>query len=546
MKNGMKNGIYLFSLVTFFLLSCNTIRITSIFYNTNTSSFKISYSQIETSADDNYVEVWNTGTLLGGGGSSIDSISTGDQDDDGKDEIIVGYLYLFKVLEFDEINNTFTVVFDSGFLDTTHAVSSGNDLDEDGKKEILHGTGSNFRLRIFEYDGNDNNYTQVFNEFMGIQGDVRDISIGDDLDKDGVKEIITTRGQAVNVFEHNGTDNGYSRTWWSPNIGWVFDVCGSDDLDKDGNKEIITASGKVRVFENSANNTYNEVWSSTLSDLTVVSVADDLDNDGKTEIITGGYVNDIVSIFEFNGSDNCYDNVWNSSNLGGDISAISVGNDLDMDGKLEIIVGSTNGTLTVFEYNGIDNGYNKVWDSGTLIGDAITSVSIGNDLDKNGKKEIMAGTVNTKIYIFENQAPTPSQEPPSSFELYSSAENPDLDGNFTIIWTYSERAENYSIYEHSSYISEINNSLTLLVHETISPSLQLSGYSNGTYFFKAIAFNNAGNSTSNCISITVSLSEYCKSTNGNGLNIPGYNILIFGLLISVSSAFLIIKKKKGN
>jgi len=408
-RSVIKNRIILISLIIIFLLS---YRIST----TSASSIQeLNTSQTESSLDNNFVEVWNTGTALGGSGNFISSISTGDQDADGNKEIIVGYLYLFKVLEYDEINNNFTIVFDSGFLDTTHAVCTSDDLDEDGKNEILHGTASNYRLRIFEYNGSDNDYIKVVDEFMGPSGEVRDIYISDDLDNDGVKEIITTWGQAINTFEFNGTDNGYARTWWSPNIGWVHDICVGDDLDNDGKKEIIAASGQIHVYENTANNTYLEVWSSPLTDALAVCVGQDLDRDGKKEIITGGVNNDIVSIYEFNGTDNGYSLVWNSTDIttiDGDINSITIGNDLDEDGEFEIIAGSSNGTLYIFEFNGTDNNYNKVWDSGNLIGGSILSICIGNDLNRNGNMEFLVGTNNGKVHIFEHY--TPETPPPDS------------------------------------------------------------------------------------------------------------------------------------
>ncbi|MFX1496914.1 MAG: ABC transporter substrate-binding protein [Promethearchaeota archaeon] len=94
---------------------------------------------------------------------------------------------------------------------------------------------------------------------------------------------------------------------------------------------------------------------------------------------------------------------------------------------------------------------------------------------------------------------------PSTFLLSSDAGVPDNDGNFNINWTASMGATNYSVYEYSSYITEINGSLTSLADEITDLGLYLSGYPDGTYYFIVVAHNEYGDTLSNCISVTVAL-----------------------------------------
>jgi hypothetical protein len=96
---------------------------------------------------------------------------------------------------------------------------------------------------------------------------------------------------------------------------------------------------------------------------------------------------------------------------------------------------------------------------------------------------------------------------PGAFTLSSNAGNPDTDGNFDLIWTASSGADNYTIYRSSSRITKINGSLTLLVDEISTLSMALSGYADGTYYFIVVAHNNAGDTLSNCISVTISKQE---------------------------------------
>lgn len=94
---------------------------------------------------------------------------------------------------------------------------------------------------------------------------------------------------------------------------------------------------------------------------------------------------------------------------------------------------------------------------------------------------------------------------PGPFSLTTNAGIPDDDGNFDLNWTISEGANNYSVYESSSYISTLNGSLTLLASEITDVNLSLSGYLDGTYYFIVVAHNNYGYTLSNCISVLVAV-----------------------------------------
>jgi hypothetical protein len=133
-------------------------------------------------------------------------------------------------------------------------------------------------------------------------------------------------------------------------------------------------------------------------------------------------------------------------------------------------------------------------------------------------------------------------QPPDPFELTTDANVPnDSDGAFNLFWTESIRANNYSVYQHSSYITVINGSLTILTEEITERELSLSGYSNGIYYFMVVAFNEYGETLSNCILVTV------YYTGGGG--IPGYNLLFIIGILSIALIILnkrIIKKLKIN
>ncbi|MFX1489701.1 MAG: hypothetical protein ACFFBI_11165, partial [Promethearchaeota archaeon] len=178
------------------------------------------------------------------------------------------------------------------------------------------------------------------------------------------------------------------------------------------------------------------------------------------------------------------------------------------------------------------------------------------DLNSDGIYEvnltaIMVGNYNLEIiafkgvnYEFESfQITIIITNPIELFILSSSADIPDLDGTFYLVWITSEYADNYSIYVYSSKITQINSSVTLYdAHVYDSPYL-ISGLSDGIYYYVVVAFNEYGSVSSNCIQVIVSR-DFTK------FNIPGYDLFTLIVIISVFSVIIIEKllrhKKKRS
>jgi hypothetical protein len=127
---------------------------------------------------------------------------------------------------------------------------------------------------------------------------------------------------------------------------------------------------------------------------------------------------------------------------------------------------------------------------------------------------------------------------PGSFALSFNAGTPDDDGNFNLTWTSANSALSYSVYEHSSYIAQINESLTLLLSGTTDLTLPLTDYSDGTYYFIVVAHNDYGDTLSNCIKVEV------KIPSGTSA-IPGYNLCFLLSILSIVSILISIKIKKS-
>ncbi|MFX1479426.1 MAG: Ser-Thr-rich GPI-anchored membrane family protein [Promethearchaeota archaeon] len=111
-------------------------------------------------------------------------------------------------------------------------------------------------------------------------------------------------------------------------------------------------------------------------------------------------------------------------------------------------------------------------------------------------------------YYLEFQATNAQFEyaaPPGPFTLSSNAGAPDKDGNFDLSWTTSFKADEYSIYNYTSYITKINGSVTLLADEITNFNFGVSGLLDGTYYYITVAHNQYGDTLSNCIKVDVAL-----------------------------------------
>lgn len=118
------------------------------------------------------------------------------------------------------------------------------------------------------------------------------------------------------------------------------------------------------------------------------------------------------------------------------------------------------------------------------------------DISSNGN-HVVAGSLDYNVYYFFN--------PNIIFDLRlnSDADNPEVDGYFNLFWNNITSAKNYSVYYHTSYISNINSSVTLIEQGITSTNYTISGLSNGIHYFKVLAFQDYTNVSSNCIYVTV-------------------------------------------
>lgn len=134
------------------------------------------------------------------------------------------------------------------------------------------------------------------------------------------------------------------------------------------------------------------------------------------------------------------------------------------------------------------------------------------------------------------------EEPPGGFLLGSTAESPERDGNFDLVWSSSDGATSYTVYQHSSHITEITGDLMLLSADLEETSFSITDYSDGVYYFIVVAHNPFGDRNSNCLSVVV-----LSSTENPPLNPVIITFLIIGVISIISiSIWILLKKFKKN
>jgi hypothetical protein len=375
---------------------------------------------------DTYEKVWDSGNILP---DPVYTAAVCDLDLDGKTEIIVSdnsKTYDGKIFIFENSgDDSYQLVWNSGGIiagnDCYIGIAVG-DLDKDGKREIItldhQPMSGNMKVYVLENTG-DNTYQLAWDSGDTLFGEDGASVFTGDADSDGKSEIIVGTGWGhankgkIYVFENTGNDS-YEEVWNSG--GALIDSVlpgAVGDLDKDGKKEIIVGSGdidpQIHVFENTGDNSYALVWDSgSFFNRQMRVTIGDADNDGKEEIIAGS-VDKLVCVFE-NAGDNSYQLAWTSPVMPHYMHFVSVG-DQDYDGKKEIIAPCQDNVVYLFE-NTSDDTYEMVWNSGNLLG-GIACQTVPGDTDGDGKGEIIVPCYDKKVYVFEAQ-----QTPANTGEIF--------------------------------------------------------------------------------------------------------------------------------
>jgi hypothetical protein len=256
-------------------------------------------------------------------------------------------------------------------------------------------------------------------EYRGIYASAIYIT---DLDKDGLREILTSDLKVIYVFETRGDDQ-YVKVFSdteSINI-YVTPYFAVGDFDGDGQMEFVHGSyghgpnlepQTVFMRKCVGDDQYQIVWVATLNDANMKDVitCPDLDGDGKPEFLIGGYhlgasgwtasmylyqatgINQYARIFS--------DSITGLSDRGMFCSRSDCG-DIDRDGKPEL-VWAIDRDWMVYKYDSLGHRFQRVFSAYGDNGHNSTNIHIHN-MNGNGYPEIIESGGN-ETHIWEVEA----------------------------------------------------------------------------------------------------------------------------------------------
>ena len=231
------------------------------------------------------------------GGGSGDCL-IGDYDNDGENELLVSGgpmddwsdcpeitifrwngISLVKEAEWDYPEYGYTHIYFPGIAD----------IDEDGKNEIVCGTG--FKVFVLDWDEENKKFEETIIKETGEEY-YPFACVLKDSDMDGKNEIhVGYWAPMISIFEWNGT--GYEIKFeieWEGE-GTLIEGLDVGDVDDDSINEVCAGTHLIHILQWNGETYVEEVLLPTFGYLAVVSIGD-CDNDGKNEIQAGSVIID--------------------------------------------------------------------------------------------------------------------------------------------------------------------------------------------------------------------------------------------------------------
>ena len=304
------------------------------------------------------------------------SVSIGDVDGDGKPELATANHFgnTVSVLRNTAENGNITsssfaskVDFTTGVYPTSVSMS---DLDGDGKPELAVANSLSATISVFHntsLNGSISFMAKVdFNTDLGLYP--YSISVGD-VDGDGKPELTIANfySNSVSVFRNTAVKGSITTTSFSEKVDYIT---GSSpysvsigDLDGDGKPELAIAnygSATVSILRN--NSSSGNITTSSFAtkvDFTTgstpISVSiSDLDGDGKSDLAVANYGSGTVSVFRNTvtiGSLTSGSFATKVDYITGDSPFSVSSGDLDGDGKPELAIANTSGSVSILGNN---------------------------------------------------------------------------------------------------------------------------------------------------------------------------------------------------
>jgi hypothetical protein len=362
-------------------------------------------------------------------GSTPTGLNLADLDGDGKPDLIVADWGAKSISVFRNISTngsltpgSFAPRVDFPVGDNPYFMAVG-DIDGDGKPDLVVANGGDKFISIFRNISTPGSFST--NSFAARL----DLPVGPnpyfvairDIDGDGLPDLIVANSGSnnISVLRNLGGGGIKTTTFAAPTNyvtgGTPFGIAIAD-LNNDGKPDIAVANqeGTLAVLQNTSTAgrlTFNTPVSWTIGGRPLYVAIGDLDNDGKPDIAVANYGNKFISVLRNLGATvgeqqitaNSFSNPFNltASSMSQSLALA----DLDGDGRLEIVVPSSAGLVSIF-HNLSTPGVLNAGSFGSRIDlpaqTNTLSVVIG-DLDGDGLPDIIAANdYSSSLSVFRN------------------------------------------------------------------------------------------------------------------------------------------------
>jgi hypothetical protein len=378
--------------------------------------YLVSQAQINSSSFDTKVDF----VLTGNGAINL---ATGDMDGDGKKDVVVANQSTGEISIFRSTTTSGSISFSSR-IDSSVGGNFGfiylNDLDGDGKLDIVASTGINNKITVYR-----NMSTTPGTILIGAKqtfaagNNVSGMGIGD-LDGDNKIDIVVcnyTDG-TYSIFRNNSTSGTISFAT-AVTSGVIFSSPSQpliSDLDVDGKNDLVilnTGSNNIKIYQNTTTSVGSISFSTTA--VTVLTGSgphrgdvSDIDGDGKPDIVCSNYSSSNTSVFRNTSTSGSISFASKVDFAAPNNIQSSLLRDLDADGKPELIQSTGSGVSSKISI------YRNFAISGTISASSFgarVDISSANqptgldvaDIDGDGNQDILSANFSASSFsVFRN------------------------------------------------------------------------------------------------------------------------------------------------
>jgi len=218
-----------------------------------------------------------------------------------------------------------------------------------------------------------------------------------DIDNDGILEIVFgTYFNDENIYALNAEDGSLL---WSYNTGGCNDASPViADVDGDDSLEVIVPASSpyhVYCFKGTTGEIEWDVSTGYPNCIDSPPAIADVDNDGSLEVILGAWYGNVFALNGEDGSISWHVNVGTNSYIQSGPNIL----DLDSDGDLDVFVAQWSGDYRVYALDG-ENG-STIWFSDVPQDHMYHGGSFA-DVDEDGRAEIVIGSYDNHLYVFND------------------------------------------------------------------------------------------------------------------------------------------------